>query len=70
MTELLENALRKVISLRQEQQNTIAARIIETCRMTRPGRKAGADPNKFARLAQQARAEHERGETRALDELL
>jgi hypothetical protein len=71
MTELLEDALRKVASLPKEEQDAIAAQIIETLQdETAWKEKLARTPEKLARLAQEARAEHERGETRALDELL
>jgi hypothetical protein len=71
MTELLEEALRKVASLPQEEQDAIAAQIIETLQDEAAWKeKLARTANKLSRLAQEARAEHERGETRALDELL
>jgi hypothetical protein len=69
MTELLEDALRKVASLSKE--DAIAAQIVETLRDDAAGKeKLARTPNKLTQLAQEARAGHERGETRPLDELL
>jgi aspartate/tyrosine/aromatic aminotransferase len=71
MTELLEDALRKVASLPKEEQDAIAAQIIETLQDEAAWKeKLARTTNKLAQLAQEARAEHERGETRPLDELL
>jgi len=71
VTELLEDALRKIASLPKEEQDAIAAQIIETLQdETAWKEKLARTPEKLVRLAQEARAEHERGETRALDELL
>jgi len=71
MTELLEDALRKVACLPKEEQDAIAAQIIETLQDEAAWKeKLARTPKKLARLAQEARAEHERGETRPLDELL
>jgi len=71
MTELLEKALEKVSTLPQDEQDTIASQILaeledEAAWRTRFARGAG----KLRRLADQALAEHRRGETRPLDDLL
>jgi hypothetical protein len=71
MTELLEDALRKVASLPKEEQDAIAAQIIETLEDEAAWKqKLARTPEKLQRLAQEARAEYERGETRPLDEFL
>lgn len=71
MTELLQDALRKVASLPSEEQDAIATQIIETLQDEAAWKEELArTPKKLARLAHEARAEHECGETRTLDELL
>jgi hypothetical protein len=71
MTELLESALRKVAMLPQDEQDAIASQIIETLLDEAAWReKLAHDPEKLRRLAEEARQEHRRGETRPLDELL
>ena len=56
MTELLEDALRKVASLPKEEQDAIAAQIIETLQDEAAWKeKLARAPNKLARLAQEAR---------------
>ena len=71
MTELLENALRKVALLSQEEQDAIASQIIETLEDEATWKRILArDPEKLRRLAEQARQEHIHGETRPIDEIL
>lgn len=71
MTELLESALRKVALLPKEEQDAIASQIIETLQDEAAWKeKLARDPNKLRRLAEEAKAEGSRGETRPLDELL
>ena len=71
MTELLEEALRKVATLPQEEQDAIASQIIETLQDEAAWKeKLARSPEKLRRLAKEAREEHRRGETRPLDELL
>jgi hypothetical protein len=71
MTELLENALRKVAQLPREEQDAIASQIIETLQDEAAWKeKLARNPEKLRRLAEEAKHEHERGETRPLDELL
>ncbi len=71
MTELLENALRKVAALPQEEQDAIAAQILETLEdETVWKEKLVSTQDKLRGLAQKARLEHKRGETRPLDEIL
>jgi hypothetical protein len=71
MTELLEKALEKVSTLPQDEQDAIASQILaeledEVDWGTRLARQGG----KLRRLADEAREEHRRGETRPLDDLL
>ena len=71
MTELLENALRKVAALPQEEQDAIAAQILETLEDETVWKETLASTqDKLRGLAQKARHEHKRGETRLLDEIL
>jgi DNA-binding protein H-NS len=71
MTELLEDALRKVAALPREEQDAIASQIIETLEdETAWKEKLAADPGKLRRLADEAIEEQQRGDTRPLDELL
>jgi hypothetical protein len=71
MTQLLEDALRKVAALPREEQDAIAAQIIETLQdETAWKEKLASDPRKLCRLAEEAVEEQRRGETRLLDELL
>jgi DNA-binding protein H-NS len=70
MTRLLEDALRKVAAPPQEEQDAIAAQIIETLQdETAWKEKLASDPAKLRRLAEEALQERRRGETRPLDEL-
>jgi hypothetical protein len=71
MTKLLEKALEKVSRLPQDEQDAIAAQILaeledEAASETRFASHKG----KLRRLAEEALAEHRRGETRSLDDLL
>lgn len=71
MTTLLEDALRKVAALPQDEQDAIASQIIETLEDEAAWReKLGRNPEKLRRLAEEAERERRRGETRPLDELL
>jgi len=71
MTELLENALRKVAMLPREEQDAIAAQIIETLEDEAAWKdKLSRNPGKLRRLAEEAKQEHREGNTRPLDELL
>jgi ribosomal protein L31E len=71
VTGLLEKALRRIQALSNEEQDAIAAQILESLddeeAWERSFRK---DPEKMRVLAQEARDEHLRKETRPLDELL
>jgi hypothetical protein len=71
MTKLLEKALEKVATLPQDEQDAIASQILAALE------DEGAWERRFARqkgkrrcLAGEALAEHRRGETRPLDDLL
>lgn len=71
VTQLLEDALRKVAALPQEEQDAIASQIVETLEDEAAWKeKLASHPAKWRRLADQARDEHRLGETRSLDELL
>lgn len=71
MTPLMEEALRKVSALSQEDQDEIASQIIETLEDEAAWTKTlEADPQKLQALAEEALREHARGETRPLDEIL
>ena len=71
MTELLKSALRKVATLPREEQDAIASQILETLEDETAWReKLASTPGKLQGLAHEARREHERGETRPLDEIL
>ena len=71
MTELLENALRKLETLPKEEQDAIASQIIDTLEDEAAWReKLGRNPEKLRRLAQEAREEHRQGETRPLEDIL
>lgn len=71
MTELLEDALRRVASLSREEQDAMASQIIETLEDEAAWKKTlERNPEKLRRLAQEARAEASKGKTRPLDELL
>ena len=71
MTGLLEEALRRVGSLSQEEQDAIASQIIETLDDEEEwARRFRGDPGVLRELAREALDEHRRGETRPLDELI
>lgn len=71
MTELLENALRKVATLPQEEQDAIASQILETIDDETAWReKLARTQDKLRGLASEAQREHQRGETRPIDEIL
>ena len=71
MTELLENALRRVAALPQEEQDAIAAQILETLEdETVWTETLASTQDKLRGLARKARHEDKRGETRPLDEIL
>jgi hypothetical protein len=71
MTELLEEALRKVAALPREEQDAIASQIIETLQDESAWKdKLARVPEKLRRLAEDALEENRRGETHPLDEIL
>ena len=71
MTGLLEEALRRVESLSQEEQDAIASQILETLDDDEAwARSFREKPEVLRSLAREAIEEHRRGETRPLDELL
>jgi len=71
MTTLLEDALRKVAALPQDEQDAIASQIMETLQDEAAWKeKLVRDPEKLRRLAKEVQQEDRRAETRPLDELL
>jgi hypothetical protein len=71
VTELLENALRKVATLPREEQDAIASQILETLGDEAAWKeKLAGTQDKLQGLAREARREHAQGETRPLDEIL
>ena len=71
MTQLLEDALRKVGKLSEDEQNAIASQILETLEDEEVWEKMlRKNPAKLRKLAAKALEEHRRGKTRPLDEVL
>jgi hypothetical protein len=71
MTGLLEEALRRVESLSQEEQDAIASQILEALDDEEAWARTFREKQASLRsLAHEALEEHRRGETRPLDELL
>ena len=71
MTKLLENALEKISSLPQEEQDAIASQILaELEDEVAWAKRFAAQDRKLRRLADEALAEHRQGKTRPLDDLL
>ncbi len=71
MTDKLEEAIRRVESLSREEQDAIAAQIIETLDDEEAWTRSFDQKREvMRRLAGEALDEHRRGETRPLDELL
>lgn len=71
VTGLLEKALRRVQALSNEEQDAIAAQILESLDDEETWeRSLRNNPEKMRALAQKARDEHLRKETRPLDELI
>lgn len=69
MTGLLEKALRRVETLSQEEQDAIASQILETLDDEEAwARTFNENPEKLRRLGREALEEHQRGETRPLDD--
>ncbi len=71
MSRLLEDALRKVGKLSEDEQNAIASQILETLEDEEAwGKMLRKNPAKLRKLAQKALDEHRRGKTRPLDQIL
>jgi hypothetical protein len=71
MTNLLEEALKKVGDLPQDEQDAIASQILDSLADEEAWKKRFAEKRDvIRRLAQQALEEDARGETRPLDHLL
>lgn len=71
MTALLQEALCRLESLSQEEQDAIASQIIETLDDEQAwARSLRENPAVLRSLAQEAIEEHRRGETCLLDELI
>lgn len=71
MTDLLEEAMRKVAALPREEQDAIASQIIETLEDEAAWKEKLARTRERLRgLAEEALREHGRGETRPLDDIL
>jgi hypothetical protein len=71
MTQLLEDALRKVGKLTEDEQNAIASQILATLEDEEAwGRTLRKNPAKLRKLAAEALDEHRCGAARPLDELL
>ncbi|SPE33742.1 conserved hypothetical protein [Acidobacteriia bacterium SbA2] len=71
MTQLLEDALRKVGKLPEDEQDAIASQILTTLEDEEAWAKTlGKNPARLRKLAAAALDEHRRGATRLLDELL
>ena len=70
MTQLLQDALRKVNKLREDEQNAIASQILATIEDEQAWEKTlRKNPVRLRKLAAQALHEHHRGKTRPLDDL-
>jgi hypothetical protein len=71
MTRLLEDVLRKVGRLPEDEQDGIASQILETLEDEEAwGKMLRKNPAKLRKLAEKALDEHRRGKTRPLDEIL
>jgi hypothetical protein len=71
MTGLVESVLRRVEALSLEDQDAIAAQILETLDDDGSWERSFRDrPDVLRWLAQEALSEHRRGETRLVDELI
>lgn len=71
MTQLLEDALRKVGKLPENEQDAIASQILDTIEDEEVWAKTlRKNPAKLRELAAEALDEHGRGATHPLDELL
>jgi hypothetical protein len=68
MTGLLEEALRRIEALSQQEQDAVASQILETLDDEEAwSRSFRENPEKLRALAQQAIEEHRRGETLPLE---
>jgi hypothetical protein len=71
MTELLKEAVARLLALPDEDQNAIAARIIAEIEDELRWQKCFAErPDVLKQLAEEALEEFRRGETKDLDDLL
>jgi hypothetical protein len=71
MTRLLEDALRKVGELPEDEQNALASQILETLEDEEAwGKVLRKNPAKLRKLAMTALDEHRQGNARPLDEIL
>ena len=71
MTGLLEKALRRIEALSQEEQDAVAAQILDTLDDEEAwARSFREKPDVLRSLADEALEEHRRGETRPIDETL
>ena len=71
MTEMLEEALRKVAALPKEEQDAIASQIIDTLEdETAWAEQLARNPDKLRRLAEEARRERRNREDLPLDDSL
>ena len=69
MTRLLEDVLRKVGDLSEDEQNSIASQVLETLEDEEAwGKMLRKNPAKLRKLAEKALDEHSK--TRPLDEIL
>lgn len=70
MTALLEQALQRVQTLSQEEQDAIASQILETLDEEAAWEQSlKRDPERLHAMAKKALDEHRRGETRPIEEL-
>ncbi len=71
MTGLMEEALRRIEALSQQEQDAVASQILETLDDEEAwARSFRENPEKLRALAKEAIEEHRRGETLPLDEIL
>jgi hypothetical protein len=71
MTKLLGKALEKISSLPQEEQDAIASQILAELEDEAAwAKRFAASGDKLRSLADEALAEHRKGKTRPLDDLL
>ena len=67
----MEEALRRIEALSQQEQDAVASQILETLNDEEAwARSFRENPEKLRALAKQAIEEHRRGETLPLDEIL